>query len=139
MRLLFIIAFISISTALIAQKKGDNTVIVDKAISFSNLKTDLFMDGYMMDGSDTNFITTSAKGINGALLFKFNILRTDSSIIIKGQLKSTIDLNFGSATLKSEFEPVHYVNNPGNDYRKCWEEMNKLALFIGGAVKYIKQ
>lgn len=119
-------------------KRLDNTIIVKNRIDLNSLKSYLFQHGYMVEGSDTVFITSSAKSI-GAKVFKFNILRSDTSTIIKGQMKITVEGTLWGSTIKEEFQQVYYVKSKENLMWDCWNEMAALAVYIGSSISYLKQ
>lgn len=122
-----------------AQKKGDNTIQIDTAISYSDLKMLLFDKGYFVESNDTNFITTSPKSMKTACVNKIIIARNENKTFIKGLYKISVELVLFNTPLHNEFEPVEYVKSKGNITYQCWQEMNAVATSITNKITYLKK
>lgn len=138
-KIIITIFTVSIFTNIYGQAKRDNTIIIDTVISLQNLKLLLFQNGYNYEGTDTLFITTSAKQINGAVVMKLNIARIDTSIILKAQRKVLVEGVLWGNTIKEEFSPVFMWKIKGSIETDCWLELNKIAMLIGSKRRYLKQ
>lgn len=116
----------------IAQKKGDNTIIVHGSVNFNKLKEVLFDEGFIPSNSDTSFITTNYKsmGWNGEV--SYMIKRTDSTVTFKG----LVFVEFSGLTpLKTALE------NTGEKisvFRVGFANMSKIATSFGLPVTYLK-
>ena len=130
-----ILAFLVLQTlGSTAQKKLDNTIVIDTVRSLKDIKTILFKNGYTIDGTDTSFFITTAKQMTAAVL-RLMISRTDTSIVIKGQAKMEVEF----MGIKSDFESVEYRPSKQNLNYGWFGEMNKIAKQIGNKITYLKQ
>lgn len=139
MKLMFTFLSIISTFFTLAQKKGDNTIVVSSYIPFSNLKSILFDNGYMVEGIDTIYIQTSPKQMKTLSVLKMQIKRTDTTIIIRGLAKVGIDLNFSGVIIKEDFEPVYYAKSKMNMHNEWFLEMNKVAKSISPIINYSKK
>ena len=69
------------------QKKGDNKVIVNGYVSYNQIKTALFNEGFVTTNSDTVLIITTIKYLDWGSVTCYMIQKTDSSVIFKGNCK----------------------------------------------------
>ncbi len=125
--------------SLVAQKKGDNTIIIDTVRTISDIKLVLFNNGYNVENSDTLFLTTTAKQMKTTSVLRLMIARVNNNIIIKGQRKLQVELVLFGTTIKEDFMPVEYSKSKNNLNHEWFEEMNKIANGLGGKITYLKQ
>jgi len=122
--------FILIQSSLIAQDKGDNTLIIPHHISYSKIKLLLFQRGYVFESSDTSFITTKFKELpNSSLAVLFNIAITETEVIIKGFNNQRSDKS------PSQIEFNYVFHKPTAE----WEEIDDFAKLLSPDVRYTKQ
>ncbi len=142
-RLILTAILLQIMTASSCQKKEDNTIIIDTAISLNSLKMILFKNGYTLSNSDSLFISTEPKQVNGATMVKLDILRIDSTIILKGRLKSLVEMQLGGVTIKEDYMQIRWVKpnimRKGSIMVEAWNEMEKIAKILGSKRSYQKQ
>lgn len=132
-----LVLFTSVNTR--AQKKLDNTIIVDTVRSIKEIKQILFNNGYTVEGSDTTFFVTTPKQMKSAAALRLMFARTDTSIIIKGQYKLQVELVLFNTPIKNDFEPVEYRLSKQNLNYEYFGEMNKVAKQLGNKITNIKQ
>ena len=135
--LITILLFIPIG--LKAQKKSDNTIVVDTTRTMQEIKMILFNNGYAIDGSDTMVFVTTPKQMKWASVMRIMIARTNNSIIIKGQYKEQIETSFTGLTVKREFEPIDYRPSKQNLFNTLFLEMATIAKSMGSKITYLKQ
>jgi len=134
--ILFLLVIVSANA--MAQKKGDNTIILPYT-SLSQIKNVLFQNGYSTN-SDTVYIATSSKELaKAAMSVKLMILRTDTATFIKGMTKSTVSLYLSSVKYEDDFSQISFIGMKGSSYRKVWEEMDRIAKLLSSNLIYIKQ
>lgn len=122
-----------------AQKKLDNTIVIDTVRTIKEIKQILFNNGYAIDGSDTSFFVTTPKSMKSAAVLRLMFARTDTSIIIKGQYKIQVELVLLGSPIKNEFEPVEYRRSKQNLNYEFFGEMQKVAKLLGSKITYLKQ
>lgn len=135
--LITILLFIPIG--LKAQKKSDNTIVVDTTRTIQEIKIILFNNGYAIDGNDTTVFVTTPKQMKWASVMRIMIARTNNSIIIKGQYKEQIETSFTGLTVKREFEPIDYRPSKQNLFNTLFLEMATIAKAMGSKITYLKQ
>lgn len=91
-KLILTAILLQIVTVSFCQKKDDDTIIIDTAISLNSLKMILFKNGYTVGNSDSMFFFTEPKQINGATMIKLDVVRIDTTIILKGRVKSLVEM-----------------------------------------------
>ncbi len=137
--------FIALSSLLLfclltkAQKKLDNTIIVDTIRTIKEIKQILFNNGYTVEGSDTSFFLTTPKQMKSASVLRLMFARTDTSIIIKGQYKLQVEMVLFNTPIKNDFEPVEYRLSKQNLNYEYFGEMSKVAKLLGTKITYLKQ
>jgi hypothetical protein len=122
-----------------AQKKLDNTIIVDTVRTIKEIKQVLFNNGYTVEGSDTSFFVTTPKQMKTAAALRLMFARTDTSIIIKGQYKLQVEMVLFNTPIKNEFEQVEYRLSKQNINYEYFGEMTKVAKQLGSKLTYLKQ
>ena len=125
------------------QKKKDNTIIIDTTISFANLRMILFQNGYNVASSYSVFISTEPTQKEGIMMLKLNMVKTDTTIILKGQLKLLAEGNLFGFTVKEDFEEIYWIKenvmSAGAPMITGWRELDKIAKILGSKREYIKQ
>ena len=134
-----LILLLFIPTGINAQKKLDNTIVVDTTRTTQEIKMILFNNGFAIDGSDTTVFITTPKQMKTASVLRLMIARTDTSIIIKGQYKLQVELVLFNTPIKNDFEPVEYRPSKQNLNYEYFGEMNKIAKLLGNKITYLKQ
>ena len=134
---LFLLMFTCLSIK--AQKKLDNTIIIDTVRTIKEIKQILFNNGYAVEGSDTSFFVTTPKQMKSAASLRLMFARTDTSIIIKGQYKLQVELALFNTPIKNDFEPVEYRLAKQNLNYEYFGEMNKVAKQLGNIITYLRQ
>lgn len=83
-----ILAFISIlffSLSATAQQKGDNAIIIkDGTVSIDDLKTSFIRNGFTIESSDANYVSTGVVQRKGHYGVKYAAVKDADSIILKG-------------------------------------------------------
>ena len=131
--LIFLLLFIPVGIK--AQKKLDNTIVVDTVRTIKEIKQILFNNGFTVEGSDTSFFVTTPKSMKTAAVIRLMIARTDTSIIIKGQYKLQVEL----FDIKNEYETIEYRLSKQNLNNAWFGEMNNIAKLFGSKITYLKQ
>jgi len=122
-----------------AQKKLDNTIIVDTVRTIKEVKQILFNNGYSVEGNDTSFFVTSAKQMKTASVLRLMFAKGDSTIIIKGQYKLQVELSLFGVPTTNDFEMVENRLDKHNINYEYFAEMNKIAKQLGSKITYLKQ
>lgn len=122
-----------------AQKKLDNTIVVDTFRTINEIKQILFDRGFTIDGSDTSYFITTPKQMKTASVLRLMIGRTNATITIKGQAKMQVELVLWGTPIKNDFEPVEYRLSKQNMNYDWFMEMDKVASMLGSKRKYYKQ
>ena len=139
-RLIFTAILLQIMTLSFCQKKGDNSIVIDTSISVTHLKMVLFKNGYTIGNSDTIFISTEPKQVNGATMVKLDIARVDNTIILKGRTKMLVEILPG---VKQDYMEIFWVKpnfvNKGSLMDDSWKELEKISKLIGSKRVYQKQ
>lgn len=133
------LSFIFLSLTIKAQKKLDNTIVVDTVRTIKEIKQILFNNGYTIDGTDTSFFVTTPKQMKSAAVLRLMFARTDTSVIIKGQYKLQVELNLFNTPIKNDFELVEYRLSKQNLNYEYFGEMNKVAKLLGSKITYLRQ
>jgi hypothetical protein len=131
----FIVIFIIFPSSLYAQKKLDNTIIVNTTKNIKEIKQTLFNCGFTIDGADTSFFTTTIKEVNGASVMKLMIARNDTSVTIKGQAKILVEI----MGVKNDFMTIEYRLAKSNLNYEWFREMDKFDKLLGDKITYLKQ
>lgn len=139
MKFISLLLFLLLSQTIKAQKKLDNTIVVDTFRTIKEIKLILFSNGFAVDGADTSFFVTTPKTMKSAAVLRLMFARTDTSIIIKGQYKIQVELVVFGSPIKNEFEPVEYRLSKQNLNYEFFGEMNKIAKLLGNKITYLKQ
>src|SRR5574343_1053427 len=122
-----IILIVVFPMCLFAQNKDDNAIVIHEQISFSHLKQTLFDNGFQITNSDSVFISTTELNMSGtSFTIKFLINRQDSITIVKGFIKSLLELSLSGVKANSEFTPVIFKGAKNGDLKKAWSIMDKL-------------
>lgn len=122
----------SLNNILIAQKKGDNTIIVQGFVDYNKIKEVLFDNGFVSANSDTSFISTNSKAMGYLGEVTYIMKKTDSTLTIKGFVEATLD---GFSTGK---DPLENKGEKGTVYRVGFATMSKIANSFGLPVSYLK-
>ncbi len=122
-----------------AQKKLDNTIVVDTVRTIKEIKQILFNNGYTVEGNDTSFFVTTPKQMKSAAVLRLMFARTDTAIIIKGQYKLQVEMVLFNTPIKNDFEPVEYRLSKQNLNYEYFMEMIKIAKLLGSKISYLKQ
>lgn len=137
--LTILILFIA-TTVCNAQSKGDNTIVIDSTVNLNDVKTVLFQNGYMIQGTDSIFITTSSKEMSkDAVAVKLMLLKTDTALYVKGLFKPTLSLQIWGVKTESDFEQLYFGGEKRSPFRKAWNEMDRIAKLLSSKIKYVKQ
>jgi hypothetical protein len=125
---------------LLAQKKGDNTIIIPNDVNMSLIKSVLFKNGYAITTSDSLFISTSEKEMEkSVMVLRIMIARIDSVTYLKAHCKSSVNVELFGNKAANEFELLAFGGQKKSPYRMAWEELDKIAKMISPTVSYIKQ
>ena len=139
---LMVVYLLIVSTSF-CQKKKDNTIVIDTSLSFASLRMILFQNGYTVPNADSIFISTEPKQVNGVIMVKLNFARTDSSIILKGQMKGLVEMQVLGSTLKEDFQQIYFTKENVLTYGSlmidAWKELDKIAKILGSKRHYLKQ
>lgn len=132
------IFFLLLITPIISfsQKKLDNTIIIHEVLPAQKIKSILFLNGYTFNNTDTIYINTEQKLINGgAMAIKLSIAIMDSVIYIKGFCRATAENFFGK---DEDFKIVDYSKLFGKTL-PTWKEVDKIAKELSDKITYTKQ
>ena len=139
---LMVVYLLIVSTSF-CQKKKDNTIVMDTSLSFASLRMILFQNGYTVPNADSIFISTEPKQVNGVIMVKLNFARTDSSIILKGQMKGLVEMQVLGSTLKEDLQQIYFTKENVLTYGTlmidAWKELDKIAKILGSKRHYLKQ
>lgn len=142
-KLILTAILLQIVTVSFCQKKDDDTIIIDTAISLNSLKMILFKNGYTVGNSDSMFFFTEPKQINGATMVKLDVVRIDTTIILKGRVKSLVEMQLWGNTIKEDFMQIRWLKpnlmRKGSMLVDGWNEMEKIAKLFGSKRSYQKQ
>lgn len=100
----------------------------------------LIEDDFTIEKKDADFyqLKSSArqiKGINGQYFLK--IIASDNQIIVTGEVKVNVEINFGYATSTDDlWDRIENKGMKGSPIRKSFEQMNDFALKLGGEISY---
>jgi|GEM_PF-893446 len=125
----------SFSQEVVIPKRANKIILLnDKTAeeNFTILKQSLAEAGIEVANQDKDIfqIKTGAiitKGFAGGSDVFLLLSCKDSSIIIRGQLRSSLVITSGNATSDSALETVSYTGFKGSIYRKAWEGMDNFA------------
>ncbi len=134
-----LLSLVLICSVCMAQKKLDNTIVVDTIRTIKEIKQILFNNGYTVEGNDTSFFVTTPKQMKTASVLRLMFARTDTTIIIKGQYKLQVELVLFNTPIKNDFEPVEYRLSKQNLNYEYFMEMIKIAKLLGNKITYLKQ
>lgn len=133
-----LLLFILISTTVFSQKKNDNTIVIDTAVSMDAIKMILFNNGYTIESADNKFLQTHPKTVTGAVAIKLNIAITDTGIVLKAQQKILIEMVIMGSPVKNEFQPVFMWKIKSSPYHDSWKEMDRVGSVLGEKRRYYK-
>jgi len=139
MKHIALLSLVLICSVCKAQKKLDNTIVVDTVRTIKEIKQILFNNGYTVEGSDTSFFVTTPKQMKTASVLRLMFARTDTTIIIKGQYKIQVEMVLFNTPIKNDFEPVEYRLSKQNLNYEYFMEMIKIAKLLGNKITYLKQ
>lgn len=123
------------------QKKA-NTIIVTDTINrdefYNKITIILFENGYGIfnTSKEQGIISTSEKSYKNGVI-KLNILIRDKQVLIRGDFKSSISINFGGVTSEASWEVIENKGQKNSPYKNAWEEMKKLTDAISGSKEYL--
>jgi hypothetical protein len=127
--ILTIFAFTVFVKFSVAQKKGDNTIIVHGFVNYNKIKEALFDEGFVPINSDTSFISTNKKSFGSIAEFSYIIKKTDTTLIFKGFLSGSI--------MGYTFNNLPVNNTSGND-KAGFDMMNKIATSFRLPITYLR-
>lgn len=137
---IIILAMLLIPGYMQAQKKGDNTIMIPRDVSMTQIKTVLFKAGYALIGEDTIFINTAEKQVpKSSILLKIMMARIDSVTYIKAQSRVSSTITVFGATVQDDYATLEFSGMKGSPVRDAWNEMDRIAKLISPEVSYIKQ
>jgi len=124
--------FLILSNAKVfAQNKGDNTILVLGKLTYSQIQSKLFDNGFVLTGNDTMFLKTNAKSTGYANMYLI-LKRSDSTLSFKGYMDMTIDgFNIGSTVVENK-------GMKGSPIRNSFNEMVKVTESFGLPLVYSK-
>lgn len=123
------------STGILAQSKGDNTIIVG-GVDFATVCSALLDAGFAIEKKDSDLQTAKTElkagsGKNKWMKLLFNARVKDSTLYLTGQWYNTLS----GGPVESEVQPI--ANTFGNP-KSCFKEMNAFALSFGKPITYKK-
>jgi hypothetical protein len=121
-----------------AQNKKDNAIIIHENLSPQKITEVLFENGYSLNKTDSNFISTDTRQTK-SISIKMSLQKRDSTWILKGWGKLTVEVNLGLATTYSDYEVIYYGGMKGSALRESWNELDKIATALSDKIEYIKQ
>lgn len=130
--LIIVLAVIALTcNTVFGQEKKDNTIIVHKSLKASQIVNTLFDNGYVIEKSDSAFISTQIRLVKG---FHFQLIVSirDSSVILKGLDQMTF---MGTTDLL----PVSNNGMKNSPNKILWNEMDRIAKLLGDSISYAKQ
>lgn len=139
MKHIALLSLVLICSVCKAQKKLDNTIVVDTVRTIKEIKQILFNNGYTVEGNDTSFFVTTPKQMKTASVLRLMFARTDTTIIIKGQYKLQVEMVLFNTPINNDFEPVEYRLSKQNLNYEYFMEMIKIAKLLGNKITYLKQ
>lgn len=136
MRTLFILLFFPVIT--VAQKKYDNTIVVNKVVNIDTLKqilSDRFQKISYIDGKVV--YTINYKKRTNYSEMSFVITLNDSFTVVRGYFtKGVENTGFGNSS-STKFEPIEFAGRMGWK-AKLWDEVDSFAKAISSDLTYIK-
>lgn len=122
--------------------KNQNTIIVwspcGTTMNHKKAMIACAAEGYGIRFSDaeTGVITTTMKSSGGSSSVSLNILATDSTVIFRGQMSSSISIDLGSVTAEPSLSELRNRGQKGSPARESWNAMEKVALLISDSLTY---
>ena len=133
--LLAIALFLCLASPLFAQyelPKRANTIIITDTLSqerlYNKITDLLFESGYgiLNTNKEQGTITTTEKSYqNGGIKLVFLI--KDKKILLRGDFKSDISIDFGGVTSQPSWETIDFRGMKGSAYMNAWLEMKKIS------------
>jgi hypothetical protein len=122
------------------QSKFDNTIIINEFIPLEKLKASFFDRGFIVQGNDTMYIQTSEvlQSKKDAVYIKLNIKRTDSNLVIKGQMKINYSIEIWGVSSPPQFEPIEYWRDKKSLPRLAFDFVQKFALSLSSNLSYAR-
>jgi hypothetical protein len=122
-----------LSNAQIEPFKGAKRIVMSDSLSkeqnFKLVITTLIDNGWQIEAKDLEYgtIETKARTLpKDYFETKYTFFIKDSLIILSGQFKNNIDLNFGGVIAKSTWNDLVYSNN-GKSTKKIFADMYALS------------
>jgi hypothetical protein len=123
--------------------KKANTIIVTNTLTkeqlYNSISNALFEVGYGILNGDKELgqITTTEKSFKTGVV-KLNILIKDQKVLIRGDFKMSISINYGSGvTSNPSWSMIENKGMKGSAYQDSWNEMIKITDQIPGTKEYL--
>jgi hypothetical protein len=125
---------------LLAQKKGDNTIIISHDVPMSKIKAVLFKSGYAITTSDTAFISTSPKEAPTTVVSMIiMIARIDTVTYLKAQVKSAVAVSLSGVNAENNYSLLSFNPKKASEEGRAWLELDRIAKELSPALIYVKQ
>jgi hypothetical protein len=122
-------------------KKANTIIITTSSVDmqmFTKVSDLLFENGYGIQSSDEEHgnITTTEKGFKDGSL-KLTFLIKANRILVRGNCRISISLNFGAASTEPDWQDIIYFGMKKSPMMLAWNEMAKITNSLPGEKEYL--